>query len=188
MKKLSLVIAAALVAGAAHAGEADKKGQGYVNVAGGRSHINADCSGISNCDSNASGAKLIGGYRFANGFGLEGGYVNLGKFTTSDTGLAERLKASALTFGGIYTAELGSGWGVNVRLGLAQVKAKYNGVFGNTTVDISETATKVYGGLGLQYAVTPSVKLELALDTTKVSLDTQSSNLRLVTFGATFGF
>lgn len=188
MKKLSLVIATALVAAAAHAGEADNKGQGYVNVAAGRSHLNVDCSELSNCSTNSSGTKLIGGYRFANGLGLEGGYVNFGKFTASDPGQSERLKASALTFGGIYTAEMGSGWGLNLRLGMAQVKTKYNGVFGNSTVDASESATKLYSGLGLQYAVTPSVKLELALDATKASFDGATGNLRLVTFGATFGF
>lgn len=188
MKKLSLVFAAALIAGAAHAGESDNKAYGYVNVAGGRAHLNADCTGLSSCKTNSSATKLIGGYRFANGLGLEGGYVNFGKFSASDVGLAERLKASALTFGGIYTADFGHGWGLNLRLGMAQVRTKYNGVFGNSTVDASASTTKLYSGLGLQYAVTPSVKLELALDATKASFDDASGNLRLVTFGATFGF
>lgn len=188
MKKLSLVIAAALVAGAAHAGEADSKAYGYVNVAAGRSHINADCSGVASCSNNSSATKVIGGYRFANGFGLEGGFVNFGKYSAADVSVQEELKASAMTFGGIYTAELGSGWGVNIRLGMAQVKTKYDGILGKSITYASESATKLYSGLGLQYAVTPSVKLELALDATKASFDGATGNLRLVTFGATFGF
>lgn len=187
MKKLSLVFAAALIAGAAHAGESDNKAYGYVNVAGGRAHLNVECVGVTTCDTNATGLKLIGGYKLSNGLGFEGGYVNFGKAKAANATGSEQVKTSAITFGGIYTAGMGN-WGFNMRLGAALVKTKYTNDLGSIDISASETSTKPYVGVGVEYGLTPTTKLELAVDTTKSSFNGQSANARLVTVGFTVAF
>ncbi|MCF8207497.1 MAG: outer membrane beta-barrel protein [Methylotenera sp.] len=187
MNKLSLVLAASLVAGVAYAGESDNKAYGYVNVAGGRAHLNAKCFGVTTCDTDAMGLKLIGGYKLSNGIGFEGGYVNFGKAKAADATGSEQVKTSAITLGGLYTVSMGN-WGLNMRLGAAVVKTKYTNDLASLDISASKTSTKPYAGVGLEYGFTPTTKLELGVDTTKSSFNGQTANARLVTVGFTVGF
>ena len=185
MRKYLLALVAALAAGAALA---DDAAHAYVGIAGGVTHISVDCTGATSCDKSDTGGKLVAGYSFSNGFGLEVGYINFGKVRASEGGISTTIKPAALTVGGVFALPLSNEWGMNVRLGVGRVKTKYEAWLGTARATGSDTKTKFHGGLGLTYAVSPSVKLELGLDTTKGELDGEQGTLRLVTLGATFRF
>lgn len=188
MKKYAYALTtaiAALLAGTAHAGQ---PAHAYVGIAAGTSHINVDCTGATTCDKGNTGGKVIGGYDFGNGFGLEATYISFGKAKAADATSSATLKPSAFMVGGVYALPLSSDWGMNVRLGIAQVKTKGEGRSGTLAGSISETKSKVYAGLGITYAVSSSVKLELAVDSTQGQLAGEKGTVRLITAGATFAF
>lgn len=181
MKKQAIALAALLCAAAAQA-------QVYGTVAGGASHINADCVGATSCDKTGTGIKLVGGYGFGNGFSLEAGYMTFGKVAASNSSSSLTLKPTAFTFGGAYALPMGSDWGLNVRLGVAQVKTKVNATLGSASGSDSESKANVYAGLGLTYAVSKDVKLELGIDSTTAHYAGESGSVRLLSLGATFAF
>ncbi|RZL31232.1 MAG: hypothetical protein EOP35_22495 [Rubrivivax sp.] len=186
MKKQTIILAALVAAAAARA---DQQGNAYVTVAAGMSHLSIDCRGAASCDKNDTGGKAAGGYRFGNGFGLEVGYVNFGKGHGGDPVFATTIKPDALTLSGVFALPLSNEWGMNFRLGAARVKTKVDSVLGTVSGPTeSETVTKPYAGVGLTYAVSPAVKLELAVDSTQGKAAGQTGSLRLVSIGATFGF
>lgn len=185
MKKYAFIAAAALAAGLAHA---DEPAHAYVSIAGGATHLNVDCTGATSCDKSDTGGKIVGGYSFGNGFSLEAGYASFGKASGTDAGTSATLKPTAFLLGGVYSLPLSNEWGLNVRLGAAHVKTKVDARVGTLTGSASENTTKVYAGLGLTYAVSPSVKLELGVDTTQAEFAGEKGTLRLISIGATFAF
>lgn len=185
MKKYAIALAVTLAAAAAHA---DQAANAYVGIAGGVTHISVDCTGATVCDKTDTGGKIIGGYSFGNGFGLEATYISFGKAIGADGLTSATLKPSAFMLGGVYALPLGSDWGMNLRLGIAQVKTKVDARQGTLTGSASETKTKPYAGVGLTYALSPAVKLELAVDSTQGQFAGEKGTVRLVSFGATFAF
>jgi len=181
MKKHAIVLAALI-------GAASAQAQVYGTVAGGATHINLDCTGASTCDTSATGVKLVGGYDFGNGFSLEGGYISFGKFKAADSGAALTLKPTAFTLGGAFAMPLGSDWGMNVRLGIAQVKTKADATVGSLSGSDSESKAKVYAGVGVTYAISKAVKFELGVDSTQAEFAGEKGTLRLISLGATFAF
>lgn len=185
MKKIAYALAALLAAGVA---QADEAAHAYVSVAGGVTQISADCSGITSCDKSDTGGKVVAGYSFGNGFGLEAGYVSFGKLRATVGNISTAIKPAALTVGGVFTLPLDGEWGMNFRLGVGRVKTKFDSTVGTDRVTGSDTKTKFYGGLAVTYALSPSVKLELGLDTTHGELYGNKGSLRLVSLGARFAF
>lgn len=185
MKKYALVIAAALAASAAHA---DQPAHAYVGLAAGTTHMSIDCTGATSCDKTDTGGKLVGGYNFGNGFGLEAGYVSFGKGRGADAISTATIKPTAITLGGVFALPLDNEWGMNFRLGAARVKTKVDATFGTARATESQTRTKAYAGIGLTYAVSQAVKLELAIDSTQGQLNEEKGTLRLISVGATFAF
>lgn len=185
MKKHILVLAALLAGSAAHA---DQQAHAYVNVAAGMSRLSIDCAGTTSCDNTGSGGKLVGGYNFGNGFSLEGGYVSFGKASATVPPIAATLKPTALTLGGVFALPFNDAWGANFRLGAARIKTKGNFALGTANATESQTKTKPYAGIGLTYAYTQSIKLELAIDSTQIEFAGEKGTHRLATIGATFAF
>jgi len=182
MKKQAILLAALIGAASAQAQSNDKF---YVTGAVGTTHLNANCQGAPSCDRSDTGGKLVGGYKFGNGFSAELGYINFGKAKLSDSSDWMSTKVSAITLGGAYALPLNKDWGLNLRLGVAQVKAKTDSSFG---VSGSQSDTNLYAGIGASYAVSPSIKLELGVDSSKAGSGDNSGNVQLISVGATFAF
>jgi OOP family OmpA-OmpF porin len=183
MKKQAILLAALIGAASAHA-----EAQFYGTVAAGASHLNVDCTGASTCDTSDTGARIVGGYDFGNGFSLEAGYLSFGKFRAADSTVAVSVKPTAFTLGGAYALPLGTDWGMNIRLGIAQVKTKVGAVSGTLSGSDSQTKGKAYAGLGVTYAVSKTVKFELGMDSTQAEFAGEKGTLRLISLGATFAF
>lgn len=185
MKKQAIILAALI--GAASA-QAQSNESFYVTAAAGSTHLNVDCAGTTSCDASDTGGKLVGGYKFGNGFSVELGYIGFGKFKQSVGTLNYSVKPTAFTLGGAYALPLNSDWGLNLRLGVAQVKTKLDATQGNASGSTSESKAKVYAGVGVTYAISPTVKLELGADSTEAQLAGQKGTVRMFSLGATFAF
>ncbi|NCT82105.1 MAG: porin family protein [Comamonadaceae bacterium] len=185
MKKHAIVLATLLAAASAHA---QSPSQAYVSLAAGATHFSVDCTGTTSCDTSDTGGKLAIGYAFGNGFSLEAGYMSFGKFKGADGAMSVTIKPTALTLGGAYALPLGTDWGMNVRLGIAQVKTKASATVGSLSGSDSESKAKVYAGVGLTYAVSQTVKLELGLDSTEAQFGGEKGTVRMVSLGARFAF
>ncbi len=146
--------------------------QGYVGASIGQSDFKVDCAGLTTCDTKDTGYKLFGGYMFPPNLGVEGGWVDLGKFTGSLdlvvgpppveetpsivlTGSTE-LKSSGLFLAGIAVAPIGSG-SVFGKIGLANLKSELT----LSALGVSDTTstrhTDVFYGIGVGYNFTKYV-------------------------------
>ena len=153
---------------------------GYLLAAGGSSHQNNDCSGLSSCDNTGNAFKVVGGYRFGNGLAMEAVSYDFGKATARLQGLTLQVKAKAVGIGAAVYAELAPNWVATVRLGIASVKMKANA---NNGFSASEDSTNAYAGLAIAYHFTPAVSAELGFDSTKGKLLGETGNISAVTVG-----
>ncbi|WP_457419588.1 outer membrane beta-barrel protein [Roseateles sp. P5_E7] len=187
MKKHAFALAALIAAACAQA-QTQTPAPIYMTTAAGASHLNLDCTGATSCDASDVGAKLVGGYQFGNGLSLELAYIAFGKFRAADGALGLSVKPTAFLMGGAYALPLSSDWGLNLRLGAAQVKTKVTAVAGSVSGNDSESKVKVYVGAGLSYAVSKTLKIELGADSTEAEYAGEKGSLRLISLGATFSF
>lgn len=181
MKKQAIILAALL-------GAASAQAQVYGSVAVGSTNLALDCAGATVCDKTDTGMKVVGGYGFGNGFSLEAGYVSFGKFRGSDGLISATIKPTAFTVAGAFALPLNTDWGMNFRLGLAQVKTKIDAAQGALQGSASQSKASAYAGLGVTYAVSKDIKLEAAIDSTQAKFDGESGTVRMFSVGATFGF
>lgn len=190
MKKMALTLAALAVAAGAHAQTNTSSNQPhtYGLLSLGQSRLNVDCSGVQACDKSATGGKALLGYSFGNGFALEGGYANFGKFRASTGPLSVSGKPEAVILGGAYTAALTPDWGLTGRLGAAYVRTKLHADAGVLSGSDRESKTQPIVGLALNYALTPSTRVELGIDATRADYQGERTNLRMVSLGARMAF
>ncbi|ANH66727.1 outer membrane beta-barrel protein [Mitsuaria sp. 7] len=189
MNRTPLLLAALFFALSAQAQSA-RTGDGnvYGLVAIGQGHLNGACGGVPRCDANAVGGKVTIGYAFSNGFAIEGGFATFGKYSGGDATGSLDGKTRALTLGGAYTAALTPSIGLTGRVGLARVRSEAVANIGAIRTKYTGTSTQPIVGVGLNYAVTDTVRLEAGVDVTRAKLLGERSNVRLVSIGARMDF
>jgi len=191
MKKSAITLAALFLAVAAQAqssNTASARAHTYGLISLGQGHLNTSCDGLQTCDRNATGGKAVVGYAFGNGFSLEGGYSHFGKFHASEGGLGLAARPEALSLGGAFTANLTPDLGLVGRAGVARVRTKFNGEAGTLGGGGSENSTQPIVGLAVNYALTPTTRVELGVDATRAEYQGERSNVRLVSLGARMAF
>ncbi|RZL30770.1 MAG: hypothetical protein EOP35_23280 [Rubrivivax sp.] len=188
---LALPMSALMLAASAHA-QADAPGayraSPYSLLSLGQANLDVDCSGVQACDRDATGGKAMFGYGFGNGFAVEGGYTNFGKFRASDAGIGLRARPEALSLSGAYTADLSPQWALTGRLGVATVRTRLDADLGTLSGSDSERSTQPIAGVAVSYALTPTTRVELGVDATRTEYQGERSNVRLVSLGARFAF
>jgi OOP family OmpA-OmpF porin len=95
----------------------------YLGVSVGQTQVDDVCDGVTSCDDTDTGFKIFGGYQFNQYFGVEGGYVDLGKASATGSGADPLLG----TFSG--TAELET-WGAFASAVATIPIGQYFGIFG----------------------------------------------------------
>ena len=157
------------------------------------------------------GWDLGAGYRWATSsgnWGIDGGYVDLGKSKLNATfvdyelsyGLAAAGQSAShgWTLGGNYMYQFGNGWNVQARTGLAFLKSRATVVLADTEGNItdspiraSNTGTSWYGGLGVGYDFNRSFGVSLNYDYYGLSLGNKFKNdgsASILSFGAEYRF
>lgn len=190
MKKTALTLTALLLAAAAQAQSSNNTNAAhtYGLLSIGQGHLNVDCTGVQRCDKSNVGGKAMVGYGFGNGFALEGGYTNFGKFSASQGAVGLSGRPEAVSLSGAYTAALTPEWGLVGRLGVAHVRTKLRADTGTLTGSDSESKTQPIVGLAVNYAVTPSTRVELGVDATRAQYQGERANVRMVSLGARMAF
>ena len=149
-------------------------------------------------DNNGSAYKLFGGYQFHPNFALEGGYFNLGSFgftaTTAPPGtLNGRMWVQGLNLDLVGSVPLSERWSATARVGVQYARThdrfRSTGVVGvqNPTPSVRDTNYKL--GIGLQYAVNPS--MQVRLDAERYRINDAIGNrgdVNLVTVSLVFPF
>lgn len=191
MTKTAFTLAALVLAVSAQAQSSNtnnNQARTYGLLSIGQGHLNVDCTGVQTCDRTTTGGKAMLGYSFGNGFALEGGYTNFGRFHASQGALGLSARPEALSLGGAYTANLTPDWGLVGRLGVARVRTKLAAEAGSLSGSDSESKTQPIAGLALNYALTPSARLELGVDATRAQYQGERSTVRMVSLGARVAF
>lgn len=147
-KTLQVLAASAALCGAlGTAASAHAEGL-YIGASAGGSHFKGDNVGGVETDRSATGTKLFGGYQFTPNFSLEGGYVDLGKFSSS----AGQLKANGLYLDAVGKVPISGPWSAIGRVGVL------SGKLDNSLVG-SDRGNSAKVGAGLEYAIDKNLAL-----------------------------
>lgn len=104
--------------------------------------------------------KLVGGYSFNTNFGVEAGYVNLGKLTEDlGSGVTGTVKGRALYVAGTYTLPVNDQFSVFGKLGITRNSIKASATDGVDTVSEKWNKTSPLIGLGASFAITPKLSV-----------------------------
>lgn len=171
MKK-SLIALALVAAGIAtvpaFAQDAGATNGWFVNGNVGQSKL----KGISASDDTDTGFAINGGYRWAVTprvlLGVEGGYVDLGKFTDRAPGVDADIKLSGWNLGVNGKFTIADQWYFSARTGFFNAHRKLSGTVdtgaGIISVRDSNTKNKYYGGLGFGYDFSNNLSVGLNYD------------------------
>jgi OOP family OmpA-OmpF porin len=166
--------------------------QAYIGAGAGPTHLDADCGGTISCNNNGTGIKLYGGYKFAPNIAVEFNYMDFGTAKASalvGASVVNIEMKSKLVGGGVaLLSDIAPNWNAAARLGLGSVSTDVKGASGGQTVDLSESSTQAYFGLGIGYAVTKQLSINGAIDFSKTKFSGESANLRFVSVGLTYAF
>lgn len=179
----SFLVGAALVASAAGA-----SAQVYMGSSVGWAKFATQCDPDAvSCDKSSAGYRVHVGYDDTAKIAGELGYLNFGKIKLNyNDGYAESAKASAVTLGLAFRADLGRDVKGVLRIGAAGVSITEST---NDGYRQRSRGMNPYLGLGLEYNVLPNVKAIGALDMTRGKSDNgNSADLYLLSAGVQYHF
>ena len=167
-------------------GAASAHAQVYADIAAGIS-LNANCPALVDCNVSSTGLRITAGYPLNDWLSAEAGYVAYGSFRTMQGPATMTLKPRAVALGGALAIPFGSSqWGAKLRLGVAHVSPRLSSEAPG--LGSARAENKLYVGLGVTYAVTPTVKLALSTEKTHGELSGAKAELSLIALGATITF
>ncbi|KQQ32997.1 hypothetical protein ASF61_13010 [Duganella sp. Leaf126] len=100
-----------------------------------------------------TGFKLYGGYNFNQNFGLEAGYVDLGKMERSGGVARVRFEPTSVYFAATGTLPLDPQFALFAKAGVARTEVKANFAVGNLSEDDKASRSTAYLSVGAAYAV-----------------------------------
>lgn len=163
----------------------------YVGGAFGFTHVTIDCPAYYTCDESDVGFKFYGGYNFTPLFGVQADYIDFGAVSSTSPFGTKSLELSTSLIGvaGVLNFDFGHQWSGAAKLGLANSSVDGSGVLGNG----SKSATKLYGGFDVGYAINPKLKLRAGWDfsgaeyTNRVGVS-DDFTVHLFSVGASYSF
>lgn len=124
--KLACTLAAACLAGAAHAqSQGGYVGAGVLSASTDNAREFALATAADSADKSARGFKVFGGYLW-NQFGIEGGYYDLGTYDVMFGGaLSDDFSVSAVALSGVLALRMTSQFTFNAKAGIAFTSVDY---------------------------------------------------------------
>ncbi|WP_374676299.1 porin family protein [Ideonella sp.] len=162
--------------------------QGYVSADAGVSSVDLECDGAATCDDSGTTFRLTGGYGFYDNLSAELAYVDYGKAKAADPGVSLSMRVSGFQLGLAYRLPLADAWGLNFRAGIASLKTKADATFEGLSGSTSETNTQPYFGIGADFALSKTLKLQAGYEMTKAELEGEKTDLSALTVGLRFDF
>ncbi len=184
--RMALALAALAASGAASA-------QGFiVGIGAGADRGHVDCVPSFPCDRSSAHWKLTGAYRFADVYDVQLAYIHGGRFQGGDVtplgtpfGGTFKIDGIGLTAG--YRYAFAPDWSVVARFGAVSMRTRFD--YANAlAAGVSQTSLQPLGGVGLAYAVTPSLRLGVDYDMTRFKVHTTRGSLRMLGVAAQLSF
>ena len=182
------VLAAGLLGWSTLAGAADFS----VGLSAGADQGRVDCVASFPCDRRSSHLKLSAGYQLAPGVDVQAVYFDAGRFKGGDLvpgggefGGSFKVSGTGLTAG--YRWDLAPLWSLTARAGLASVRTRFE--YANTAWgSVGKSTAQPLWGVGLAYAITPSVRVGVDFDATRFKVHTTQGRLQMLGIAAQFSF
>lgn len=183
-----LVVAFGLLGASALAGAADFS----VGLSAGADQGRVDCVASFPCERRSSHVKLSAGFQLAPAVEVQAVYFDAGRFKGGDPvpGGGEfggNYKVSGFGFTAGYRWDLVPLWSLTARAGLASVRTRFeyaNTVWGS----VSKSTAQPLFGIGVAYAITPTVRVGLDYDATRFKVHTTQGRLQMLGVAAQFSF
>jgi len=188
-KLAARIVAAALgLTGLATATAADFS----VGIGGGVDRGRVDCVASFPCDRSSSHFKLTGAWRFADAWDAQLAYFSAGRFQGGDPipgggefGGTFRVDGVGLSAG--YRWDFAPGWSAVARFGATSMRTRFE--YANALLpDVSKSTLQPLAGIGVGYAITPSVRVGIDYDVTRFKVYTKNGSLRMLGVAAQFSF
>jgi len=199
MKKLAMAALALIAMASAQAQSQDPatpESKAYLVVAGGATHLNAECVNGVSCKTSSTGFKAGAGWNVARNLSVEAGNLSLGSAKASAaTGVVSApivnldLKTEAWYVAGVWTPPSAGNMMWDVKLGVASVKTTATVTAGSLgSAAASERKAKVYAGADLGFKVNPNLTILLGVDVTETELGGNKYGASMLSLGAKFAF
>lgn len=158
--------------------------QPYVELGAGMSRADVDCAGTIRCDDTSPQARVTAGWSFSDSLAAEVTLAQIGKLSASAVvPVVGRVDADVrLRQAGIGVASrlpLTDTLALTARLGVASNQTRVSGTAGGMRTSDSQRNTAAYAGIGLSYALTPTVALGLNVEGTRVRYDGEHANVTM---------
>jgi predicted porin len=163
-----------------------------VGVGAGADRGRVDCVASFPCDHGSADWKLFAGYRISETLDVQAVFFDAGRFKGGDTTplgteFGGRFKVSGFGLTGGYRWQLAPSWSLGGRAGLAAVRTRFD--YADTTLgSAGKTTLQPMVGLGLAYAITPTVRLSLDYDVTRFKVHTTRGSLQMLGLAAQYSF
>ena len=163
-----------------------------VGLSAGADQGRVDCVASFPCERRSSHLKLSAGYQLAPAVEVQAVYFDAGRFKGGDTvpGGSEfggRFKVSGIGLTAGYRWDVAPLWSLTARAGLASVRTRFeyaNTVWGS----VSKSTAQPLFGIGVAYAITPSVRVGLDYDASRFKVHTTQGRLQMLGVAAQFSF
>jgi OOP family OmpA-OmpF porin len=149
-------------------------------------------------DNRGTGYKLYGGYQFTPNFALEGGYFDLGRFSsrsnTTPTGtFSDTTRVRGLNLDLVGTLPISDRFSVFGRVGAAYAQSKSNfdstGFVPVNTSNRSRNGTNVKFGVGVQYAITDALAVRAEFERYRINDPIRNhGNIDMASVGLVYRF
>ena len=182
------MVAAATMIGAGTAAAADFS----IGVGAGTGRGRVECVVAFPCDRSSSHGKLFAAYRINEAVDMQAVIFDAGRFKGGDTTplgteFGGRFKASGFGLTGGYRWSLSPSWSLAGRAGIAAVRTRFD--YARTGLDsVSKTTLQPLAGIGLAYALTPTVGLSLDYDVTRMKVHTTRGSFQMLGLSAQYAF
>jgi hypothetical protein len=156
---------------------------GYTGLSLGRSNYDVGCGGVS-CDENGNALKLFLGGKFNNAFGLELGYVNMGKADFA----GGNLEAHGLNVSLVAGVPVGANSSIFGKIGTTAGRTKVSGTIPAVQTG-SEDGWGMSAGIGAQIGLTPTVAVRVDADRYRFKfIGGNTDNVDTLTVGLQYSF
>jgi OmpA-OmpF porin, OOP family len=160
----------------------------YAGLHIGQSSVKDGCEGLTSCDDEDTGWKILGGYQFNRHLAVELGYSDLGEISGVDTGVPVTAEATVFDLVAVGILPVGNNFSVYGKLGMyrAEVDAEATG-FGS----VSESNTGMTFGVGVRWDFTKNLGVRAEYQKySDVGNDdtTGESDIDVISIGVVFRF
>ncbi len=163
-----------------------------VGIGAGSDRGRVDCVPSFPCDRSSTNWKLTGAYRFADVYDVQLAYFHGGRFEGGDTTplgtqFGGRFKVDGMGLTAGYRWTFAPAWSAVARFGASSMRTRFD--YANAlAAGVSKTTLQPLAGIGVGYAITPSLRLGIGYDMTRFKVHTTRGSLRMLGVAAQLSF